>query len=48
MTERTKRVAFADVNVKNTLCLTVMYMPKLICHGATEWIQLALDPKIVS
>jgi len=48
MTEGAKRVAFADVNVTSSLCLKVMYMPVLICHGATEWIQLTLDLESVS
>jgi hypothetical protein len=39
MTEGAKRVAFADVNVKGSLCLTAMCMPILIRHSATEWIQ---------
>ena len=42
MTEEANRVPFADVNVTSSLRLTVMYMPILICHGATEWIQLSL------
>jgi len=29
MTEGAKRVAFADVNVKSSLCLTVTYIPIL-------------------
>ena len=47
MTERAKRVEFADVNVKGSLCLTVMYMAILIYRKTTKWIQLKLDPKNV-
>jgi hypothetical protein len=36
-------VAFIDDFIKSWLCLTVMYIPALICHSLTGWITMKLS-----
>ena len=43
MPEGPEHVAFIDDFIKSLLCLTVMYMPVLICHSLTEWITIKLS-----
>jgi hypothetical protein len=40
--EGPKHVQFIDDIIKSLLCLTVMYMPILICHSIMGWIPLSL------
>jgi hypothetical protein len=35
-----KHVAFIDDIIKNLLCVTIIYMPVLICQSTTGWIPL--------